>query len=274
MLTTLGAAGLDLLAAPVCAGCGTSRAGSSAWGTTGALCEPCRAQLRLATPLAWLLRTPGERAGLPQAAIPAFAAAAYEGPWRTILLAYKERGQRGLRAELGAALFVACLAACLAVPIATAGRPLLLVPIPSRRSTVRQRGHDAVRALSAIAASKLWQVGWPAATAPVLRHARDVADQSGLSQGMRAANLDGALRVRRCSLVEGRSVIVIDDIVTTGATAGEAARALSASGAQVQAIAAVAATPRRWPAGSAESVGRSPEQLQTDAARRVDPGLG
>lgn len=253
VLTTFCAAALDLLAAPACAGCGVSRGDPGAPAVTGALCASCRTQVRSATPIAWMLRPPSERvAGDGQAPIPAFAAAAYEGSWRTILLAYKERGWHALRGELGSALVVACVAACLAVPVAAAGQPLLLVPIPSRPSSVRQRGHDAVRALSSVAASNLRRLGWPAVAAPVLRHMRRVADQSGLSVSMRAANLDGALGVRRRTLVDGRFVIIVDDIVTTGATASEAARVLAASGAHVQAVAAVAATPRRWPAGSAE----------------------
>jgi len=68
-----------------------------------------------------------------------------------------------------------------------------------------------------------------------LRHIRRVRDQSGLDAVARRRNLSGALAVRRRTVPEltGREVIVVDDIVTTGATTAEAARALEAAGARV-----------------------------------------
>lgn len=70
-----------------------------------------------------------------------------------------------------------------------------------------------------------------------------MADQSGLNVAQRAANLAGALAVRRP--VAGLEVVVVDDVMTTGATLVEAARALRAGGAQVRGAAVVAATRRR-----------------------------
>ena len=72
--------------------------------------------------------------------------------------------------------------------------------------------------------------------------ARAVADQAGLSTRDRAANLAGALRATG---VPGRPVIVVDDVMTTGATLVEAARALAAHGHPVAGAAVVAATRRR-----------------------------
>ena len=65
----------------------------------------------------------------------------------------------------------------------------------------------------------------------------------------RAANLAGSLSVpgRLVALVAGRPVVIVDDVVTTGATLTEAARALRAAGAEVVAAASVAATSRRTP---------------------------
>ena len=82
--------------------------------------------------------------------------------------------------------------------------------------------------------------------APVLRHRRAVADQSGLRAAERRRNLAGALAVppRMASAVSGRCCVVVDDIVTTGATAAAATEALVACGAHVTAVAAVSATPR------------------------------
>jgi predicted amidophosphoribosyltransferase len=76
-----------------------------------------------------------------------------------------------------------------------------------------------------------------------LEHRRRVADQAGLSAADRAANLGGAIQARFDLL--GHRVIVVDDVITTGATLAEAARALRAAGAEVPAAAVVAATERR-----------------------------
>jgi predicted amidophosphoribosyltransferase len=76
----------------------------------------------------------------------------------------------------------------------------------------------------------------------LLEPARTVADQSGLTTRERAENLAGALRaVGR----PGLPVVIVDDVMTTGATLVEAARALAAQGHQVVGAAVLAATKRR-----------------------------
>ena len=80
--------------------------------------------------------------------------------------------------------------------------------------------------------------------APVLRHARTVRDQAGLAAAARRENMAGALQVSSARRVTGRPCIVVDDVLTTGATAGEAARALRASGARVMAVSVVSVTSR------------------------------
>jgi hypothetical protein len=104
----------------------------------------------------------------------------------------------------------------------------------------------------------------------VLRHTRVVADQAGLDAAGRWANLDRALVVteRARADLRGRLVVVVDDVVTTGATAAEASRALRAAGANVIAVAAVAATPRAGPADS----GRRPLADRYGAVASTRPG--
>lgn len=198
---------LDLVLPRVCGGCGEVGA---------TLCGRCRSLL--AHPR-WHRPQPCPP-GLP----PLVAAAAYGGPVRTALLAHKEQGRLQLAAPLGAALAgaVAQLDAAGAV----------LVPVPSSPQAVRARGHDHARRLAAAAGP----------SAPLLVTARPVDDQAGLAASERARNLAHALRARRA--LPGLPVVVVDDVVTTGATLAEAARALRAAGAEVRGAAVVAATLR------------------------------
>ncbi|MDQ2755299.1 MAG: ComF family protein, partial [Actinomycetota bacterium] len=80
-----------------------------------------------------------------------------------------------------------------------------------------------------------------------LRAVRVLADQSGLDRAGRAANLLGAyaVRPRLGAGLRGREVVLVDDILTTGATLAEAARALRAHGCEPRAAAVVAATTLR-----------------------------
>jgi predicted amidophosphoribosyltransferase len=81
---------------------------------------------------------------------------------------------------------------------------------------------------------------------PALVHMRKVRDQSGLDTGQRRANLNGAMGVKPLwqNVVRGRRCIVVDDVVTTGATMTEAARALRRAGAAGVVGATIAATQR------------------------------
>lgn len=241
-------AALDLVLRTPCAGC------RGFVETRRGLCERCRAELRQAEPVALAVqpRAPAHDGARPapapaQAPVPVlgYASGAYDGVLRSALLAYKEDGRRALRHELGEAAALACLAA---VAAGLVEQPVLLVPIPSQRSTTRARGHDAVAGIARAAASRLRAYGLAARVGPLLRHTRSVGDQAGLSVSARQANIAGALaatRVPRSAV--GADIVIVDDIVTTGATAAEAVRALGAGGDRVAAVVAVAATPRRRP---------------------------
>jgi predicted amidophosphoribosyltransferase len=218
---------LDLLVPACCAGCEAPRTH---------LCPGCRALLSGAG----ARRVSPERPppGLPEV----HAATSYAGPVRQLILAHKERGALPLAGPLGTALAGAVRSA---LPGAgAAGRPVLLVPVPSTRASVRARGHDPMRRIGLAATRSLRRSGVPARLLPALRVGRPVADQSGLRAEERRRNLAGALVVPRrweAALAEGHLVLV-DDLLTTGATLAEAARALGASGGDVLAAAVVAAT--------------------------------
>ncbi len=167
-----------------------------------------------------------------------WAGAPYADEVRAVLLAHKERGALRLAAPLGAALAGAVRGVGVS-GISRGGQggsgPLVLVPVPSARRSVAGRGHDPVRRIALAAASELRRTGAGTRVLAVLRQRRAVADQAGLSARERLANVSGALEVpdRARRLLAGPPVVLVDDLVTTGATLAEAARALGVAGGRV-----------------------------------------
>lgn len=162
-----------------------------------------------------------------------YGAAAYADEVRAILLAHKERGALRLAQPLGAVLAGTVRAATARAAVRSGGagagqRPLVLVPVPSARRAVAGRGHDPVRRMALAAAGELRGDGRPARVVTALRQRRAVADQTGLTAGQRLANLRGALEAAPGSggLLDGAEVVLVDDLMTTGASLVEASRAV------------------------------------------------
>lgn len=171
-----------------------------------------------------------------------------------MILGHKENRLLALTRPLGELLALAASAALddrLPDSAAAATASVLLVPVPSRPRTVRQRGHEPTLSVARIAAVQLNALGRPAVCVGLLRTRPGLADQAGLDAAARAVNLAGAFRAHAPALRRlagaGRPVhvVVCDDVLTTGATAAEAQRALRAVGLRPLAVAAVAATRRR-----------------------------
>lgn len=226
---------VDLLTGSACPGCG--RAGTL-------VCGSCLHALLGSAHLA--LPTPS-----PPGLVRPWAAGEYDGLLRTLILGHKERHQFSLRRPLGLLLAgaVSGLVEAAALPHGTA---VVLVPVPSQRAAVRARGHDPTYLLTREAARALRRAGQVADVHRLLRVGR-VLDQAGLDVVGRQSNLAGSMSVAaaaRAALAarHGRAwVIVCDDVLTTGATAAEAQRALRASGIGVLGTATVAATRKQVP---------------------------
>lgn len=154
-----------------------------------------------------------------------FTALRYEGVVRTTLLALKEGGRtdvvRPLAASLSAALG----------RVVQGDAEVLLVP--TSRAAWRRRGYDPVALLCKNAGFS---------HVKVLRPARATTSQKTLGSHERALNLRGSMRSRLA--LTGRRFVLVDDVVTTGATLAEATRAVRAAGGEVVGQAALAFTPR------------------------------
>ncbi|MFS3129025.1 ComF family protein [Nocardioides sp. Bht2] len=180
------------------------------------------------------------------AAAELWSAGIYEGLLRQLVLGHKERHQFGLRVVLGELLAEAVLG------LLAGRRPerLVLVPVPSRVTAVVARGYDPTGTVVRRAARVLRAGGWQAEAISLLR-VRGVRDQAGLDRAERAANLSGAMSVRPAKLAQLQGsapwVVLCDDVMTTGATATEAVRAVRAVGIGVLGTAVLAHAVRATP---------------------------
>jgi predicted amidophosphoribosyltransferase len=207
--------GLDLVLPRVCPGCYAAEP----W------CATCAATIAgrpRAVEMPESLLDQFAEAGVPLPTVHALAR--YTGPVRAAILAGKERGRRDLPPLLGAALG-AGLAALQDSGVLPAG--LWLVPAPTRRSSARARGGDPVTAMARSAAAVLARAGRSTGVAPCLYLARGTRDSVGLTAAGRAANLARAVRFRPAAAPpSGAPVVLLDDVLTSGATIGRSGMTL------------------------------------------------
>lgn len=158
------------------------------------------------------------------------AAARYEGLVREAIHALKFGGRRGLAGPLGDLL------AGLGPSALPGAAPDLLVPVPLHRRRERERGYN-----QALLLSRRLGLAWGVAVATdVLVRQGATIPQVDLDAPARRRNVRGAFAVARPEAILGRHVVLVDDVLTTGATAGECARSLSRAGAAVVGVLTVA----------------------------------
>jgi len=209
-------AALERIGPPWCRLCGVPAAAALGAGGSGParprehLCSSCRSR----------------------APVFAYARAAtrYGDVVREALHALKFKGRRPLAAVLADLLLEAPE---MRLPL---GLPDLLVPVPLHRRRRRERGFNQA-SLLAHRIGRAW--GLPVAD-DVLARVVATPSQTALEARARRANVRGAFRLRRPEAVAGRHVVVVDDILTTGATVSECALTLKAGGAATVGVLTIA----------------------------------
>jgi ComF family protein len=225
----LARAAVDLILPHRCALCGTIL------GPERGLCGACWAELRFVTP-PWcsICGRPFDEddagidpCGLCRSAPPTLrrtrAALAYDDRSRRLVIAFKHYGRLSLRPLFG--LWLALPAGELLAEVD------LIAPVPLHRRRLMQRGFNQ----AALLAASLEHPNGPRHVPDLLQRTRATASQQGLGARARRGNVtSSAFRVhpRARELVTGRRVLLVDDVLTTGATLEACARTLLRAGAE------------------------------------------
>ena len=207
---------LDLILPLECGGCG---APSTRW------CDACAIELSVGIDEPRVVNPRVD----PQ--VPVFALGRYAGARRQAILAMKEHGRGDLVAPLARALAVGVHRLLAWGMVET---PLTIVPAPTRRSAARRRGGDPVTKVAGAAVAGHPDIG-------VVRHCGLKAlarDSVGLNTSARERNVAGRVLLR--GKRPRTEVVIVDDVVTTGATARESVRVLQAAGLRVAAVLTIA----------------------------------
>ena len=202
---------LDLLFPVKCAFCGRV--------CSRGVCEACERTLpRTELPLR-------EGKGYGRCAVPL----KYEGPVREALLRYKFHGGRGAAVGFGR-----LLGQCAAEELGGAFDTVTYAPASAKRRAAR--GYDQAYLLARETARH-----WDAEPLTLLRKTRDNPPQSGLDAAARRGNVVGAYEACDPEKTEGKRVLLIDDVLTTGSTLSECVRVLRGAGAAEVVCACLAA---------------------------------
>jgi ComF family protein len=218
-------AGIDLLLPPRCAACGTIV------DAQGAFCARCWTGLPFITaPLCAAcglpFETPQPEGALCAACLAAppryaaRAALAYDGPAREVVLRLKHGDRQHLAADMAAHLRRAA---------GELPADALIVPVPLHRWRLWRRGYNQAAELARALARAS---GRPLLVDALVRR-RATRSSQGMNPAERRRNLAGAIRVseRARPLIAGRCIVLVDDVLTTGATADACARVLQRAGA-------------------------------------------
>lgn len=217
---------VDVLLPPRCPGCRVTVE------VDGGFCAGCWSSLsfitapmcaRCGTPFD-VDRGPGTQCGACLADPPRFAAAraglAYDGIARSVLLGFKH-GDRQHLARLMAPQMVRAGADWL-------GPDVLLVPVPLHRWRLWRRGFNQ----AALLAQGIGRRSNTPVIVDALVRVRATIISRGLGRRARARNVQGAFRVAKPAQIKDRDVVLVDDVLTTGATANACARVLLRAGAR------------------------------------------
>ena len=208
---------LAAVAPPLCVSCGRHA------GRVEPLCPTCRAELR------WLGRRP-----VCAGTVELWSPLAYEGPVRALVAALKFRGATGVAAVMGAQIAAGAPGEVLG------GSPSpVLVPVPLHSARRRRRGYNQAALIAATLAERTGL-----GMADCLERSGADATQVGRGRGERAHAIAGAVSARPAAPLPARALL-IDDVVTTGATLAACAAALRAVGTREVRAVAYARTPGR-----------------------------
>ncbi|MDN5347771.1 MAG: hypothetical protein PWP65_1335 [Clostridia bacterium] len=158
------------------------------------------------------------------------AAGPYLGVLKEAIQDFKYNGRRSLAGPLGK------LMAEVLVHEKSFGRPEVLIPVPLAPARLQERAFNQAELL----AGSLGAVLGLKVQGDVLSRVWETPPQVGLTRRERLANLRGAFRVLKPVVIRGRGVLLVDDVLTTGATASECARVLLAAGAREVSVITVA----------------------------------
>lgn len=199
---------LDAIAPRECAACGAP--------SDDGLCEECRALVEPAPPATL-------------DGIPLVAGGLYRAPLDRVLWQFKYEGRPDLAPALAGLLLPA-------LDELRLGSATCFVPVPLHKKRLSERGYDQACLLARELASE-WRSSW---SPRMLCRGLYTGQQARLGREEREANVRGAFTVPLLGRVRGLSVVLVDDVVTTGATARACIAALSRADAKVAAVACVA----------------------------------